>query len=311
MVEAAGLLAGDARGVAKALSVVERGGGEAEELLRSLRGRLGHARTVGITGATGVGKSTLVQSLGLALLRRGERVAVVAVDPSSPFSGGALLGDRVRMPDLLAAGGFVRSMATRGALGGLAVAASDALDVLDAAGFKWVLLETVGVGQDEVDVAGEVETVVVVTVAGLGDDVQAAKAGVTEIADVFAVNKADKPGVQAQVTAIEGMLALAPPTEWKPPVVLTTATTGEGVEDLLAAMLEHQRFLNGGERRQEARRRRARRRVERLLSALLQERLRTSQRAALAAALAEVGEGNVDPYTAARRLLEAVCKEHS
>ena len=310
MVDAAGLLAGDARGVAKALSVVERGGGEAEELLRGLRGRLGHARTVGVTGAPGVGKSTLVQSLGLALLRRGERVAVVAVDPSSPFSGGALLGDRVRMPDLLAAGGFVRSMATRGALGGLAVAASDALDVLDAAGFEWLLLETVGVGQDEVDVAGEVETVVVVTVAGLGDDVQAAKAGVMEIADVFAVNKADRPGVEAQVTAIEGMLALAPPAEWKPPVVLTTATTGEGVEDLLTAILEHQRFLDRGERRQEAHRRRGRRRVERLLSALIRERMRSMHGEALTAALAEVGEGNLDPYTAARRLLEAFCKEH-
>jgi LAO/AO transport system kinase len=309
MVEAAALLAGDILGVAKALSVVERGGPEAEELLTGLRGRVGRARTVGITGAPGVGKSTLVQSLGTALLRRGERVAVLAVDPSSPFSGGALLGDRVRMPDFLAAGGFVRSMATRGALGGLAVAASDALDVLDAAGFEWVLLETVGVGQDEVDVAGEVETVVVVTVAGLGDDVQAAKAGVMEIADVFAVNKADRPGVEAQVAAIEGMLALAPPAAWRPPVVRTTATTGEGVEDLLAAVLEHQRFLDGGQRRQEARRRRARRRVERLLSALIQERMRTGHRAALAAALAEVGEGAVDPYTAARRLLDGFCKE--
>jgi LAO/AO transport system kinase len=150
----------------------------------------------------------------------------------------------------------------------------------------------------------------VVTVAGLGDDVQAAKAGVMEIADVFAVNKADMPGVEAQVMAIEGMLALAPSAEWKPPVVLTTATTGEGVDGLFGAVLEHQRFLDGGQRRQEAHRRRARRRVERLLSAMLQERMRTSQQAAFTAALAEVGDGSVDPYTAARRLLEAFCKEH-
>lgn len=299
----------DTRSVAKALSVVERGGGEAEELLRTLRGRVGRARTVGITGAPGVGKSTLVQTLGLALLKRGERVAVLAVDPSSPFSGGALLGDRVRMPDFLSAGGFVRSMATRGALGGLAVAASDGIDVLDATGFDWVVVETVGVGQDEVDVAGEVETVVVVTVAGLGDDVQAAKAGVMEIADIFAVNKADRPGVDAQVAAIEGMLALAPPGEWKPPVVCTTATSGDGVDGLLAAILEHQHFLDQGQRRREARRRRACRRVERLLAALIQERMRTSHHEALAAALAEVGRGDVDPYSAARRLLDGFCKE--
>jgi len=309
MVEAGGLLASDTYGVAKALSVVERGGAEAEELLRGLRGRVGHARSVGITGAPGVGKSTLVQSLGLALLKSDGRVAVLAVDPSSPYSGGALLGDRVRMPDFLSAGGFVRSMATRGALGGLAVAASDALDVLDAAGFDWVVLETVGVGQDEVDVAAEVETVVLVTVAGMGDDVQAAKAGVMEIADVFAVNKADRPGVDAQVAAIEGMLALAPPAEWKPPVLCTTATTGEGVDRLLAAIHEHQRFLDGGERRAAAHRRRARRRVERLLSALIQERIGTAHREALARTLAEVGEGAVDPYTAARRLLDGFCKE--
>jgi LAO/AO transport system kinase len=308
MAEPIELVADDARGVAKALSVVERGGTEAEALLTGLRGRVGRARTVGITGAPGVGKSTLVQCLGMALLDGGERVAVLAVDPSSPFSGGALLGDRVRMPDFLSAGGYVRSMATRGALGGLAVAASDGIDVLDAAGFDWVVVETVGVGQDEVDVAGEVETVVVVTVAGMGDDVQAAKAGVMEIADVFVVNKADRPGVDAQVAAIEGVLALAPPAEWKPPVVLTTATTGEGAEHLLAAVKQHQSHLDVGQRRQEARRRRARRRVERLLAALIQERIRTEHREALAAALAEVGEGDVDPYTAARRLLDGFCK---
>jgi LAO/AO transport system kinase len=308
MVAVAEVLAGDARAVAKALSVAERGGPDAEGLLAALRGRLGHALTVGITGAPGVGKSTLVQALGLSLLRRGSRVAVLAVDPSSPFTGGALLGDRVRMPEFLGEGGFVRSMATRGALGGLAVAASDALDVLDAAGFEWILLETVGVGQDEVDVAGEVETVVVVAVAGLGDDVQAAKAGVMEIGDVFVVNKADQPGVEAQVAALEGMLALAPSAAWKPPVIPTVAAAGEGVEQLVAALLRHQAYLDGDGRRQQARRRRARRRVERLLSAMVNERIRGAQSTAYAATLSDVGDGAVDPYTAARRLLEGFCK---
>ncbi|HUK13987.1 MAG TPA: methylmalonyl Co-A mutase-associated GTPase MeaB, partial [Thermoanaerobaculaceae bacterium] len=241
-----GLAELDGRGVAKALSLVERGGEEAEALLRSLQGRVGPARTIGVTGPPGVGKSTLVQALGIELLRGGGRVAVLAVDPSSPFTGGALLGDRLRMPELVARGGFVRSMATRGALGGLAVAASDAVDVLDAAGFASVLVETVGVGQDEVDVAGEVDTVVLVTTAGSGDEVQAAKAGIMEIGHVFAVNKADLPGADAQVAALEAALSLAPRAEWEPRVVPVSAARGSGIGELLAEVRRHQAFLDGG-----------------------------------------------------------------
>ncbi len=307
MTGAAEVVAGDVRGVAKALSAVERGGPEAERLLESLHGRLGGARTVGITGAPGVGKSTLVQALGLALLGSGARVAVLAVDPTSPFSGGAVLGDRVRMPEFLAGGGFVRSMATRGALGGLAVAASDAVDVLDAAGFDWVLVETVGVGQDEVDVAGEVETVVLVTVAGMGDDVQTAKAGVMEIADVFVVNKADRPGADLQVTAIEGALSLAPASAWRPPVLQTAATSGEGTGGLVEAIQGHQRYLDGPGLRAEARRRRARRRMERLVVALVQQRIRCDRRAVRAVEMASSGE--LDPYAAARRVVDGICGE--
>jgi LAO/AO transport system kinase len=303
------LRAGDFRSVARALSLVEEGGDAAAGLLRDLGGRTGRARTVGLTGAPGVGKSTLAQGLGLALLGRGEPVAVLAIDPSSPFSGGALLGDRVRMPDLVSAGGFVRSMATRGSPGGLAVATSDAIDVLDAAGFNWVIVETVGAGQGEVDVAGEVETVVVVTVGGLGDDVQAAKAGLMEIADVFVVNKADRPGVDAQVAAIEGMLALAPPGEWTPPVIRAAATSGAGLDDVLAALLEHQRFLGQGGRRAEVRWRRARRRVERLLAASIREHVQSTQGEAIAAALDAVSGGLLDPYTAVQRLLQGLVKE--
>lgn len=311
MVESPGVGAGDARGVARALSVVEQGGAAAEALVRTLRGRLGRARTVGVTGAPGVGKSTLVQALGITLLTGGDRVAVLAVDPSSPLSGGALLGDRVRMPELLERGAFVRSMATRGALGGLAAAASDAIDVLDAAGFEWILVETVGVGQDEVDVAGEVQTVVLVTVGGLGDDIQAAKAGVMEIAHIFAVNKADQAGTDAQVSAIEGALAIAPPGEWRPPVVRTSAVEGDGIGELHDALLSHQRFLDEGERRAVALRNRTRRRVERLVAAVIQDRIKGPLGAALSDALEEVGQGTLDPYAAARRLVGIAGRESS
>ena len=303
------LRAEDPRGVARALSTVERGGQRAAELLRGLNGRLGRARTVGLTGPPGVGKSTLAQALGLALIRRGERVGVLAVDPTSPFSGGALLGDRLRMPDLLAAGGYVRSMATRGSPGGLAVAVSDGVDVLDAAGFGWVLVETVGAGQDEVDVAGEVETVRVVTVGGLGDEIQAAKAGLMEIADAFVVNKGDMPGADAQAAAIEAMLGHGPAAAWAPPVIRAAATTGAGVEEVLEAVLDHQRFLDREGRREGLRRRRARRRIERVLAALIRERLQSSHGDALARALDDVGNGTIDPYMAAQRLLARFLKE--
>jgi len=309
MAERPDVAAEDVRGVARALSVVERGGPGAEALVGALRGRLGRARTVGVTGAPGVGKSTLVQALGIALLAEGEKVAVLAVDPSSPFSGGALLGDRVRMPDLLERGAFVRSMATRGALGGLAVATSDALDVLDAAGFDWILVETVGVGQDEVDVAGEVQTVVLVTVGGLGDDVQAAKAGIMEIAHVFAVNKADQGRADGQVAAIEGTLSLAAPGPWQPPVVRSSALTGEGIGELLGAVRDHQRFLDGSGGREVARRRRARRRVERIVTAMIQDRIRGPLYDAFAPLFDAVSEGSLDPYAAARRILEALGRE--
>ena len=295
--------AGDGRSVAKAHSVVERGGATAEALLRELHGRLGRAHTIGITGAPAVGKSTLVERLGVELLGAGESVAVLAVDPSSPFSGGALLGDRIRMPELVARGGFVRSMATRGVLGGLAASASDAVDVLDAAGFTWVMVETVGVGQDEVEVAGEVETVVLVTTAALGDDVQAAKAGVMEIGQVFAVNQADLPGYEGQLAAIEAMLAMAPARDWRPPVLAVSALEGTGVTELADAIRRHQTFLDAGARRHELRRRRARRRIERVLNALVLERLTDDGDASYDTLLAEVEGGALDPYTAARSLL--------
>ncbi|MEW6337863.1 MAG: methylmalonyl Co-A mutase-associated GTPase MeaB [Acidobacteriota bacterium] len=308
MVDPAAVAAGDIRALARALTLVERGGADAEALLAGLRGGAARHRTLGITGAPGVGKSTLAQALGLLLVGAGRKVGVVAIDPSSPFSGGALLGDRVRMPELVERGGFVRSMATRGALGGVTAATADALDVLGAAGFEDILVETVGVGQDEVDVSGLVDTVVVVTVAGLGDDVQAAKAGLFEVANVFAVNKADRGGAEGEVAALEAMLDLAPPGAWRPPVVPVSAADGSGVERLLDAVDGHGRFLASDGRRDLLRRQRALRRLERLVSSMLWQRVE-ARPGRLAAAVAAVAVGNADPYEQARGLVHAVLSE--
>jgi LAO/AO transport system kinase len=302
-------LAGDTRAIAKALSVVETGGARAQALLARVKGSGAAARTIGLTGAPGVGKSTLAQALGLVLLDRGGRLAVLAVDPSSPFTGGALLGDRVRMPDLAARGAFVRSMASRGALGGLAGATSDAVDVLAAAGFEWVLIETVGVGQGEVDIAGEADTVVVVTMAGAGDDVQAAKAGLLEIGDVFVVNKADRPGADEQVDLLAGMLALRPAADWSPPVLRTAASSGEGVAALADAVVAHHRYLGEGGRRAELHLQRARRRVERALAELAWRGARSLLHGEFDRTVAAVAAGKLDPYTAAGELWHAVGRE--
>ncbi len=296
----------DVRGLGRALSLLERGGPEAEALVRSIYPQPRLAYTVGLTGGAGVGKSTLVQALGVALLKRGEKVAALAVDPSSPFTGGALLGDRVRMGAFVAMGGFVRSMATRGAVGGLCAAAADAIDLLSAAGFGWLLVETVGVGQDEVDVAGVVDTVVVVGVPGTGDDIQAAKAGLLEIADILVVNKSDLPGTEQYVSALAEMLELRPPSEWQPRLVVTRATTGEGVEELLAAVSAHREFLSADGRRVQLRRERATRRVMGVLQGLVQAK--ASRLDEYGTTVEEVAAGSLDPYAAARRLLEALAK---
>jgi len=306
---AAAVVAGDARATARAISVVESGGGRAQEVLDALKGHVAASRTVGLTGSPGAGKSTLAQTLGLELLRRGARLAVLAIDPSSPFTGGALLGDRVRMPELAARGAFVRSMASRGALGGVAGATSDAVDVLAAAGFDWILIETVGVGQGEVDVAGEADTVVVVTTAGAGDDIQAAKAGLLEIADVLVVNKADRPGAEEQVDVLRAMLALLPPIEWQPPVIRVSALTGEGIEALADALAEHQVYLARGERRASLRRRRAERRVARAFADLAWRSAVGGNDGELERAVAAVVAGTLDPYSAATALWRRALRE--
>ena len=242
-------LAGDRRALARLLSLVEDDGPQAQEALAVLHPHTGRAHIVGVTGAPGTGKSTLVNELAKRLRARGTTVGIVAVDPTSPFTGGAILGDRVRMRDLAGDPGiFIRSMATRGSLGGLARATGDAVKVLDAVGFQTILVETVGVGQAEVDVARTAHTVVVVEAPGLGDDVQALKAGLLEIADILVVNKADRPGAGQTALALEATLGLGwnnsnAADGWRPPILKTVALDGTGVEAVVEAIDAHRAFL--------------------------------------------------------------------
>ena len=297
---------GDVRALARAISLVEDGSEGAIPVLRSAFPRTGRATVLGITGAPGAGKSSLVDRLVASYRDAGRRVGVVAVDPSSAYSGGAILGDRVRMQRHATDDGvFIRSMASRGHLGGLSRTASDAVDLLDAAGYDPVLIETVGVGQDEIEVARAADAVAVVLVPGMGDDIQAIKAGILEIADVFVVNKADRPGADRVVADLEAMMSLATlATRPRPPIFRTIATAGEGIEELRAGL---DAFVAGGtaERRDARRRERAEMRflavlVERFLHDVRDRRLTGGRFDGL---VAEIAERKLDPYSAAERVL--------
>jgi LAO/AO transport system kinase len=297
---------GDKRAIARLLSIVENEEAGAPEAMRELYPQTGRARVIGVTGPPGGGKSTLVNRLAGAYREQGERVAVVAVDPSSPFSGGALLGDRIRMQErALDDGLFIRSMASRGHSGGLARTTSRVVNVLDAIGYGVVIVETVGVGQEEVEVIRVVDTVALVTVPGLGDDIQAIKAGVLEIADVLVVNKADKPGADETARDLAQMLTLGKlRTAWKPPIVRTVAATGENVPQLVDAIEKHRAWATESGERDRRRRDAARAEVEDVLREALVKRLRDRIGGdRVDRAVASVADRVVDPYGAVDELL--------
>ena len=255
--------------------MVEREDSAAEAILAELYASTGKARIIGITGSPGAGKSTLVAALAKHYRKQEKRIGIVAVDPTSPFSGGAILGDRIRMAELYTDRGvFIRSMATRGFMGGLAKATNDVVDLLDAAGFDIVLVETVGVGQDEVDIIRMVQTNVVVLVPGMGDDIQAIKAGLMEIGDIFAVNKADRPGTDKTVTEVTMMMSLVEEHgDWIPPIVKTVASRGEGIAELESALDKHAQYLAASGELERRNRERVRIRIETLLKEKFMGRL--------------------------------------
>ncbi|KRB76530.1 transporter [Nocardioides sp. Root190] len=300
---------GDPRSVGRLVSQVEDESPILPELMRALAPHTGHARIVGITGSPGVGKSTSTNALIGELRRREQRVAVLAVDPSSPFSGGALLGDRIRMGDhVLDPGVFIRSMAARGHLGGLAWTTPQALRVLDAAGFDYVLVETVGVGQSEVEVAGQADSTMVLLAPGMGDGIQAAKAGILEIGDLYVVNKSDREGADKVRRDLRAMLGLAERCDgaWQPPVLKTVASTSEGVADVVDALEEHAAWLRESGELERRRVRRARSEVETLALTTLRRRWGSVDEGDRLDVLAvAVVAGEIDPWSAADELVRA------
>ena len=302
------LLAGERRALARVITLVENGAPEALTALSLLYARTGHAATIGVTGAAGTGKSTLVNQLAKEFRRRGKTVGIIAVDPSSPFTQGAILGDRVRMQDLAGdAGIFIRSMATRGSLGGLAETTDDVVTVLDAFGKDVVMVETVGAGQDEVEVCRTTQTTIVINIPGSGDDIQAMKAGILEIADVLVVNKADREGAQTLAAQLNALMSLAPRGGWQVPVLQTVATEGRGITELAQAIEDHQSHLRATGKLEKDAHDRIRYQLLTLARQELMQRIlrEHSANGSLEKLVQAVLARDIDPHTAARRLIES------
>ena len=301
-----GVLGGDRRSVARAISMVEDGADGLPELSAGLYPHTGNAYSIGLTGSPGVGKSSLAAQLVQAVRARDLSIAVLAIDPTSPFTGGALLGDRLRMQSHATDPGvFIRSMATRGHLGGMALAAPEAVRILDASGKDVVLIETVGVGQAEVEVATATDTTLVVVSPGWGDAIQVAKAGILEIADVFVVNKSDKEGAGEAARDLRAMLKMGEAVEWTPPVVQTSAANGEGIDEMWDAIEDHRKHLESTGRGRELRTARLLAEVEQMVSERLRERVRAVARANRSL-VEDLEERRVDPYRAVAMLVGRV-----
>ena len=301
---------GDLRALARLVSLIEDSSPRLRSVMKELAPLAGHARVIGLTGSPGAGKSTVTSALVTAYRRQGLRVGVLAIDPTSPFTGGALLGDRIRMQDHATDRDvFIRSMASRGHLGGLAAATPQVVRALDAAQFDVILIETVGVGQVEVEIAAMADSVAVLVVPGMGDSIQAAKAGILEIADVFVVNKADRPQAHETIRDLRSMIALAErrPGDWRPPIVKTIATTGEGIDEMAGKLDAHWSWLDSSGERDRRRVARAREEVAALALGALRRRMsRLPGDSALGPVAARVADGQTDPYSAADELLDAL-----
>ena len=301
------ICAGDVRAIARAITAIEDHDSEAEELLKQIFPSTGRAQVIGVTGAPGTGKSTLVDRLAAYYRRAGEQVGIIAVDPTSPYTGGAILGDRIRMQGHAADSGiFIRSMATRGSMGGLARATGDVALILDAAGKQHVLVETVGVGQDEVDIVRLADCTLVLLVPGMGDDIQNMKAGLMEVADIFVLNKSDREGADLLETHLNAMLELASERDgWKPRIVRTVAAENIGIDELAGAIWEYRKHFDGSADRHSKKVERWKRRLVTLAEELFLERAVPGPegQAALDSLDHEVAERKKDPYTAVRELL--------